>query len=90
MAHTFNPGSNDQSVSSLRLVNAGGGAERVRIEGVDDRGNAAGPVTLTLAAGEGKWRLFITAGQAVVGASLLEAATGHVTNISFEGVSTAD
>ena len=114
VAHTFNPGSNDQSVSSLRLVNAGGSAERVRIEGVDDRGNAAGPVTLTLAAGEartlsaldledgaqglagtlgdgaGKWRLFITAGQAVVGASLLEAATGHVTNISFEGVSTAD
>ena len=114
-AHTFNPGSNDQSVSSLRLVNAGDSAESVGIEGVDDQGNAAGPVTLTLAAGEartlsaldletgnaqgltgtlgdgaGKWRLFITAGQSVVGASLLEAATGHVTNISFEGVSTAD
>ncbi len=114
VAHTFNPGSNAQSVSSLRLVNAGDGAESVSIEGVDDRGNAAGPVTLTLAAGEsrtlsaldledgaqgltgtlgdggGKWRLFITAGQSVVGASLLRAATGHVTNLSIEGVSTAD
>ena len=114
VAHTFNPGSNDQSVSSLRLVNAGDSAESVGIEGVDDQGNNAGPVTLTLAAGEsrtlsaldleegaqglsgtlgdgaGKWRLFITAGQSVVGASLLEAATGHVTNLSIEGVSTAD
>ncbi len=113
LAETFNPGSNDQSVSSLRLVNTGGSAESVSIEGVDDQGNAAGPVTLTLAAGEartlsaldletgnaqgltgtlgdgkGKWRLFITAGQSVVGASLLKAATGHVTNLSTWGVST--
>ena len=110
-AWTFNPGSNDQSASSLRLVNTGGGAEGVSIEGVDDQGNAAGPVALTLAAGEartlsaldlengaqgltgtlgdgaGKWRLFVTAGQPVVGASLLKAATGHVTNLSTAGVS---
>ena len=109
-AWTFNPGSNAQSVSKLRLVNTGGNAESVSIEGVDDQGNAAGPVTLTLAAGEartlsaldledgtqgltgalgdgaGKWRLFVTAGQSVVGASLLEApATGHVTNLSTAG-----
>ena len=112
VAHTFNPGSNDQSVSSLRLVNTGGGAEDVSIAGVDDQGNAAGPVALTLAAGEartlsaldlengaqgltgtlgdgaGKWRLIVTAGQSVVGASLLKAATGHVTNLSTWGVST--
>ena len=110
-AWTFNPGSNDQSASSLRLVNTGENAEGVSIEGVDDQGNAAGPVTLTLAAGEartlsaldlengaqgltgtlgdgaGKWRLFVTAGQSVVGASLLKAATGHVTNLSTAGVS---
>ena len=108
-AWTFNPGSNDQSVSSLRLVNTGGGAEDVSIEGVDDQGNAAGPVALTLAAGEartlsaldlengaqgltgtlgdgaGKWRLFITAEENVVGASLLRAATGHATNLSTAG-----
>ena len=112
-AWTFNPGSNDQSVSSLRLVNTGDSAESVSIEGVDDQGNAAGPVTLTLAAGEartlsaldletgnaqgltgtlgdgaGKWRLFITAEENVVGASLLRAATGHVTNLSTAGAET--
>ena len=43
VAHTLNPGSNDQSVSSLRLVNAGDGAESVGIEGVDDRGQRRRP-----------------------------------------------
>ena len=112
MAQTFNPGSNANQVSKLRLVNTGANAERVSIEGVDDQGNMAGPVTLTLAAGEsrtlsaqdleqgtqgltgtlgdgaGKWRLFITAGQPVVGVSLLEAVSGHLTNISTMGVAT--
>ena len=88
-------------------------AERVSIGGVDDQGRNAGPVALTLAAGEsrtlsaleletgsaqgltgtlgdggGKWRLFITAGQSVYGLSLLEAVSGHLTNISTMGVST--
>ena len=54
VAHTFNPGGNDQSISSLRLVNTGANAESVSIEGVDDQGNNAGPVTLTLAAGESR------------------------------------
>ena len=112
VAQTFNPGSNMNQVSKLRLVNTGANAESVRIEGVDDQGRNAGPVTLTLAAGEsrtlsaqdleqgtqgltgmlgdgdGKWRLFITAGQAVDGLSLLEAVSGHLTNISTMGVAT--
>ena len=109
VAQTFNPGSNIEQESKLRLVNTGEDAADVSIEGVDDQGNAAGPVTLTLAGGEsrtlsafdlengagglagtlgegaGKWRLFIDAGSAVVGASLLDAATGHLTNISTMG-----
>ncbi len=109
VAQTFNPGSNDRQVSKLRLVNTGATAESVSIEGVDDRGNAAGPVTLTLASGAsrtlsaldleegaqglngslgdgaGKWRLFIAAGQSVVGVSLLESASGHLTNLSTMG-----
>ena len=108
-AWTFNPASNTDRVSWLRLVNAGATAESVSIDGVDDRGNAAGPVTLTLASGAsrtlsagdledgaqgltgalddgaGKWRLFITAGQSVVGVSLLESASGHWTNLSTMG-----
>ena len=114
MAQTFNPGQNRNQVSRLRLVNTGANAEGVSIEGVDDQGNNAGPVTLTLAAGEsrtlsaqdlengaqgltgvlgdgaGKWRLFVTAGQSVVGMSLLESPTGHLTNISMMGVATED
>ena len=105
-AYTFNPGQNHNQVSSLRLVNTGANAESVSISGVDDQGAGAGPVSLTLAAGEartlsaqdleggaqgltgslgdgaGKWRLFISAGESVVGMSLLESPTGHLTNIS--------
>ena len=112
-AKMFNPlGQDDRQVSKLRLVNTGANAENVRIAGVDDQGNAAGPVAMTLAAGEsrtlsaqdlengaegltgtlddgaGKWRLLITAGQSVVGMSLLESPTGHLTNISTIGVAT--
>ena len=110
VTQTFNPGSNANQVSKLRLVNTGANPEGITIEGVDDRGNAAPPVTLALAAGEsrtlsaqdlengaqgftgmldngaGKWRLFITAGESVVGVSLLESASGHLTNISTMGV----
>ena len=114
MAQTFNPGQNRNQVSRLRLVNTGANNEGLSIEGVDDQGNNAGPVTLTLAVGEsrtlsaqdlengaqglvgmlgdgaGKWRLFVTAGQSVVGMSLLESPTGHLTNISTMGVATED
>ena len=54
MAQTFNPGQNRNQISRLRLVNTGANAESVSIEGVDDQGNNAGPVTLTLAAGESR------------------------------------
>ena len=110
VAQIFNPGSNMNQESKLRLVNTGESAEGLSIEGVDDQGGRGGPVTLTLAAGEartlsasdlengapgltgrlgdgaGKWRLFITAGQPVFGVSLLEAVSGHLTNLSTSGV----
>ena len=47
-------------------------------------------LTGTLGDGAGKWRLFITAGQAVECMSLLEAVSGHLTNISAMGVATED
>ena len=53
-AHTFNPGRNLNQAGSLRLVNTGGHDERVSIEGVDDGGSTAGPVTLTLAGGKSR------------------------------------
>ena len=111
-AHTFNPGRNTDQASKLRLVNTSENDAPVSIEGVDDSGNTAGPVTLTLPAGEsrtfsavdlesgthglsgslgdgeGKWRLFVTAGSSVVGMSLLESANGNLTNISTMGVAT--
>ncbi len=109
-ALTFNPASNTSRISRLRLANTGADAESVSIEGVDDQGEFAGPVRLTLNAGEartlsaqdleggaqglagrlgdgaGKWRLFITAGDSVVGMSLLDSASGHISNLSTPGV----
>ena len=109
-ALTFNPASNTSRISRLRLANTGADAESVSIEGVDDQGERAGPVRLTLNAGEartlsaqdleggaqglagrlgdgaGKWRLFITAGDSVEGMSLLDSASGHISNLSTPGV----
>ena len=109
LAPTFNSVRNTNRVGKLRLSNTGADAASLSIEGVDDAGDTAGPVTLTLAAGEsrtfstldlaegadgltgtlgagwGKRRLFVTAGQSVVGMSLLESASGHLTNISTMG-----
>ena len=108
-AMTFNPASNDERVSRLRLVNTGDGEAEVSIEGVDDAGAVAGPVSLTLDAGHsrtlsaseleggahgltgtlgdgrGKWRLRVTAPDAVVAMSLLDAASGHLSNLSTMG-----
>ena len=105
----FNPASNEKRVGQLRLVNTGEDAAEASIEGFDDEGNAAGPVTLTLAAGEtrtlsaleleqggeglagtlgdgnGKWRLLVKATPSVVGLNLLEATSGHLTNLSTMG-----
>ena len=109
-AWTFNPASNTSRVSKLRLANTGANAANVSIQGVDDQGDGAGPVTLTLAAGEsrtlsaldleegaqgltgmlgdgaGKWRLFISTDESVVGMSLLESVSGHLSNLSTMGV----
>ena len=54
VAHTFNPGGNMNRAGSLRLVNTGANDESVSIDGVDDQGGNAGPVTLTLPAGESR------------------------------------
>ena len=126
VAHTFNPGSNMNQESKLRLVNTGANDENVGVVGVDDQGVVAGPMSLWVDAGEsrtlsasdleagfvgepvfdaagnylrftdngklgdgaGKWRLRISAGSSVVGMSLLESASGHLTNISTAGVAT--
>ncbi len=54
-AHTFNPGSNMNQASRLRLVNTGTGAAEVSIYGRDDQGSSGdGGVTLTLAEGESR------------------------------------
>ena len=54
VAQTFNPGGNMTQASRLRLVNIGVNDESVSIEGVDDQGNNAGPVGLTLPVGESR------------------------------------
>ena len=54
VAWMLNPGSNRIQESSLRLVNTGTNSERVSIRGTDDRNRSAGPVTLTLPAGQAR------------------------------------
>lgn len=56
----FNPGSNTSQVSRLRLLNTGGQAARVTIEGTDDRGmspdtgnNCSGAVEVDVSGGGG-------------------------------------
>ena len=46
----FNPGSNPDQVSRLRLVNPGADSLEVSIVGIDDQGDSGGPVTVSLAA----------------------------------------
>lgn len=52
----FNPGTNPNQVSSLRIINNSNTAGTVTITGIDDNGNAApgGSVTFTIAAKSGK------------------------------------
>ena len=47
----FNPGSNTEQVSKLRLINDGERRVRVTITGIDDAGSGSGTVTLTVPAG---------------------------------------
>ena len=52
---TFNPGRNVNQMSRLRLINPGDEPTEVRIEGIDDRGDAPGSeVTFSLMAGESR------------------------------------
>ena len=48
----FNPGSNDQQVSRLRIANPGPEEVAVSIKGIDDHGNEGDVVELTLSGGE--------------------------------------
>lgn len=50
----FNPASNIERQSRLRLINWGDSDEAIRIVGWDDAGNYRGPVSLTLAAGHAR------------------------------------
>ena len=107
----FNPGSNMDQVSSLRLINPGDEEAQVRIRGIDDAGESpGGDVELSVAAGAartvtaaalesgadglqgalgdgaGKWSLTVKSVQPLIVMSLLESPTGHLTNVSTEGV----
>ena len=68
---------------SVSLTLAAGEARTLSAQDLE---NGAQGLTGTLDAGNGKWRLFITAGQSVVGMSLLDSASGHLSNISTGGV----
>ena len=104
----FNPGSNRDQVSWLRLANLSDSSVEVTIRGRDDAGDRppGGDVRLTLPAGaarrisalhlesggdglsgrfgdgEGRWRLFVEADGDIEVVSLLQAPTGHLTNLS--------
>ena len=47
----FNPGSNTEQVSKLRLINDGERRARVTITGIDDAGSGSGTATVTVPAG---------------------------------------
>ena len=51
MVPTFNPGSNENQVSQLRLVNAGDEAVEATIWGFDDHGERSGTVSVSVPAG---------------------------------------
>ena len=48
---TFNPASNLDQVSSLRIFNSGGGDAAATITGIDDHGASSGPVRIDVPAG---------------------------------------
>ena len=69
----FNPGSNPDQVSHLRLINPGGGPAEVTVEGIDDAGDSPGDaVTVDVPAGES---VTLTASELELGAGL-DAALG--------------
>ena len=71
---TFNPGSNRNQASVLRLVNAGAVPARATVTGIDDRGaSPGGPVTVTVPAGGSRT---VTAAELESGGDGLEGALG--------------
>ena len=75
----------------VRVVNGSEKLGGVRVFAFDDGDHAPDPIEIqglngTLGDGAGKWRLFIATGESLVGVSLLESVSGHLTNISTAGV----
>ena len=69
----FNPGSNRNQVSILRLINPGEEPAEITIRGTDDRGNASDEVTLSLDSGMARE---VSAEQLEMGASGLDGMLG--------------
>ena len=65
---TFNPGSNTNQMSQLRIINTGNGEASVRITGIDDAGHPGEPAELTVSPGAAR----------TVSANDLEEGTGLV------------
>ena len=93
----FNPASNTNQMSKLRVTNQGPGRDHFAVAGIDDRGawggwipvNLSPGTSLTFTAqeletydGAGKWRLFIHSWYPLKIMSLLESPTGHLTNLT--------
>ena len=64
----FNPASNVNQESRLRVVNRSDAEAAVTITGLDD--------------GAGRWRLTVASDQPLAVMSLLQSPTGHLTNLS--------
>ena len=70
---TFNPGSNQQQVGLLRVMNDGDRSAAVRVAGVDSAGMPSGEVRLTVPAGEART---LTAADLEAGDAAFEGALG--------------
>ena len=68
---------------SVSLTLAAGEARTLSAQNLED---GASGLTGTLGDGRGKWDLYVTARESVIGMSLLESPTGHLSNISTRGV----
>ena len=67
----------------VSLTLAAGEARTLSAQDLED---GASGLTGTLGDGRGKWDLYVTARESVIGMSLLESPTGHLSNISTTGV----
>ena len=76
----------DDQVNSSGTVRLTLNAGQSRTLTAQDLENGAQGLTGTLGDGRGKWELYVTARETVIGMSLLESPTGHLSNISTHGV----